>query len=119
MQQMMHIFRKDVRGLAPQIALAVLLLGGFLWSHAGGRSQPTFGGSTLWILVHEYGGVLVVLGWLALIVRVIMEEPQVGDRHFWLTRPYQWKSLLGAKVLFILVFVNLPLFTAQMLFLAT
>jgi hypothetical protein len=36
---------------------------------------------------------------------VIHAEALVGDRRFWLTRPYEWKKLLGAKALFLLVFL--------------
>ena len=36
-----------------------------------------------------------------------------GDRQFWITRPYRWQSLLGAKVRFVLVFLNLPMTVAD------
>jgi hypothetical protein len=45
-----------------------------------------------------------------LIIAVIHEEKLPGDRQYWLTRPYSWKDLLAAKALFVVVFVNLPLF---------
>jgi hypothetical protein len=35
-------------------------------------------------------------------------ENLVGDRQFWVTKPYDWKKLLAAKVLFMLAFVSLP-----------
>jgi hypothetical protein len=47
------------------------------------------------------------------IARVIHAEAIPGHNQFWITRPYRWKSLLGAKILFVLVFVNLPLLAAQ------
>ncbi len=118
MQQMMHIFRKDVRSLLPQIALSLLLLAAYVWSHAGERGRLEYGVFGWFIVFNEYGGFLVVLGWLALVVRSVLEEPLVGDRQFWVTRPYEWKSLLGAKLLFILLFVSLPLLIAQLLLLA-
>ena len=46
--------------------------------------------------------------WL-LIVSAIHEEKVPGDCQYWLTRPYSWKELLAAKVLFVAFFVNLPL----------
>ncbi len=38
--------------------------------------------------------------------------------QFWLTRPYDWRKFLAAKLLFVAVFVGLPFFAAQMLLLA-
>ncbi|MGD0842462.1 MAG: hypothetical protein ABSA32_15025, partial [Candidatus Acidiferrales bacterium] len=56
---------------------------------------------------------LVVIAWMFLIVRVVQGESLVGDRQFWVTRPYEWKKLLVAKFLFFVVFINVPLFIAQ------
>ncbi len=55
---------------------------------------------------------------MLLIARVIHGESLVGDRQFWLTRPYEWKKLLAAKVLFLLVFLYLPFVIAQLALLA-
>ena len=66
------------------------------------------------------GGILKLLipvSWWLLIARVIHAEALVGDRQFWLTRPYEWKKLLGAKALFLVVFLYLPLLIAQCLLL--
>jgi hypothetical protein len=56
---------------------------------------------------------LVMLAWFVLIVRVIQSEALAGDKQFWLTRPYSWKSLLAAKILFLLVFITLPMTIAD------
>ena len=61
--------------------------------------------------------VLIPVSWWLLIARVIHAETLVGDRQFWLTRPYEWKKLLGAKALFLAVFLYLPLLIAQCLLL--
>ena len=61
---------------------------------------------------------LVPISWAFVIVRVIQGESLVGDRQFWITRPYEWKKLLAAKVLFVLVFVNLSLLIADVVLLA-
>jgi hypothetical protein len=53
-----------------------------------------------------------------LIGRLVLGEAIPGDRQFWITRPYRWQSLLGAKLLFIAAFVNLPLFLAHLFILA-
>ena len=49
---------------------------------------------------------------------LIHEEKLVGDRQFWITRPYEWKKLLAAKVLFLIVFLYIPLLLAQCVMLA-
>jgi hypothetical protein len=48
-----------------------------------------------------------------LILRSSYAECLVGDRQFWVTRPYEWKQLLAAKLLFAAAFVNVPLLTLQ------
>lgn len=48
-----------------------------------------------------------------LIGRLVLAEAIPGDRQFWITRPYRWQSLLGAKLLFIAAFVKLPVFLAH------
>jgi hypothetical protein len=96
MRQALHIFRKDIRHLRLEICLVVALAAILAWQHADQWTQVLF------ILAAAY-----------LIARLIQDEPIPGDRQFWITRPYRWKSLLAAKVLFILVFVNLPSLFAQ------
>lgn len=56
---------------------------------------------------------LLPLAWAVLIARVIHAEALPGQNQFWLTRPYSWKSLLAAKMLFVLAFVTLPLMIAD------
>jgi hypothetical protein len=53
-----------------------------------------------------------------MIARLVHAEALPGDRQFWITRPYRWQSLLGAKLLFMLAFVNLPIMLAQWLIVA-
>ncbi len=52
-----------------------------------------------------------------LIALAILEDPLVGDNAFWLTRPYSWCSLLAAKILFVLAFLNLPLLISDIVIL--
>jgi len=61
---------------------------------------------------------LVPVSWWLLIARVIHAERLVGNTQFWLTRPYEWKNLLAAKLLFLLAFLYLPFFIAQCVLLA-
>ena len=42
-----------------------------------------------------------------LLIAAIHEECLPGDRQYWLTRPFTWKSLLLEKLMFTAVFVNL------------
>ena len=60
----------------------------------------------------------IPVAWSFLTVRAIQGESLVGNRQFWLTRPYEWKKLLTAKVLFVVTFVNLPLGITQVFLLA-
>ena len=54
-----------------------------------------------------------------LVIALIHGEGPVGDRQYWLTRPYRWTDLVAAKAMFIVVFVNLPVFLCQCAILAS
>ena len=95
MKQVVHIFRKDVRHLYPEILLVAILAISFSWRDAW------------WV-----DGLLLVAA-AFLMARVIHDETIPGDRQFWITRPYRWTCLAAAKLIFILAFVNVPLFLAQ------
>src|SRR5206468_452542 len=107
--QVLHIFRKDIREFRIEIAAVLLftLLVVFV------SAQP-------WESMQRRGGlgssgddnpisVLLAITWCLLIARVIQAEALPGDRHFWLTRPYERKSLVLSKMLFMAVFINVPL----------
>lgn len=97
MRQALHIFQKDVRYLWGEICLLMALAVIFA------RRPGT-----------QWAEALLAIGAAYMITRLIHAEPIPGDHQFWITRPYRWKSLLAAKVLFILAFVNLPIFLAQL-----
>jgi hypothetical protein len=67
----------------------------------------------------EFLSLLLTLAWWYLIAAAIYGEVVPGDRQFWITRPYSWRSLLGAKVLFVLLFVNIPLLISDCFVLGT
>ncbi len=117
MAQALHIFRKDVRALRAHIGIVLALLAGFTWAHIrlDLTRRPTFDFRGT---VAYYSGVFLVFAWWVLISELIREEALPGQRQFWITRPYSWRQLLAAKVLFVLAFVNAPLLAAQMLLLA-
>jgi hypothetical protein len=125
MKQILHIFAKDVRhlwieiliSLALMVALVITLpvqwFPGMVYGFSVSFS-PRGGFTFLPSLLN----ILVPLSWWILISPLVHEERLVGDRQFWLTRPYQWKCLLAAKTLFVIGFVFLPLFIAQCVMLA-
>lgn len=112
MRQALHIFKKDVRHLWFEIAVAITVVVAFTFTGARRAlwlADPTTNRTAAWTMVL----ILLPLTWWTLIARVIHAEALPGDRQFWITRPYSWKSLLGAKALFILAFINLPMFLAD------
>ena len=117
MRQALHIFKKDVRQLWFEIAIALIVTAAFAF--IGARrgfwlDDPGANRSVAWSMVQ----LMLPLAWWILIARVVYGEILPGDRQFWITRPYRWTSLLGAKLLFIGVFVNLPLLAADVIILA-
>ena len=108
MDQALHIFAKDVRCLYREASLLV----GLAVIFAVWQTVDVHGQEMAWVLELVIATVAAFT-----IVRVIHAESIVGDSQFWVTRPYIWKSLLAAKVLFILAFVNVPVFFAQVVIL--
>jgi hypothetical protein len=128
MKQTLHIFAKDARRFWPEIAISLAITALFAriypnqWlAQAGLYAVSGWGGFAGPPGVQLLAFVLYVLvpvGWWLLIARVVHGENLVGDRQFWVTRPYEWKQLLAAKVLFLFVFLYLPFVTAQLVLLA-
>ena len=118
MNQTQHIFAKDARRFWAEIALSVAItvafvfLGPYEWI---GRYEPQ---DQSLIILAQLLAVLVPVSWWVAVTRVVHEERLVGDTQFWLTRPYVWTSLLAAKVAFVLAFLYVPLFLAQLALLA-
>lgn len=112
MRQALHIFKKDVRHLRLEIILALTVTAVFTFIAARRGfwfDDPGANRGVGWMMAQ----VLLPLAWWILIARVVHAEALPGDRQFWITRPYEWRSLLGAKLLFIAAFVNLPLLVAD------
>lgn len=117
--QIFHIFRKDARHHWPEILVSLLVLAAYTW-YSGRQAGPApffVPGypttSALWIALAGVLPLLLVVAWFFLIFRVVQDESLIGDRQFWVTRPYRWPSLLAAKVLFLVAFVHFPLFVAH------
>lgn len=115
MKQAWHIFQKDVRRLWPSL-LAWLLMVSFLFTwrplefFPDYRNVKAFGGDFLFFAAF--------LGWLVMVAQVIHHEALPGTTQFWLARPYDWRSLLGAKFLFGVLCLHLPLLVLDLACLA-
>jgi len=112
MRQALHIFKKDTRHLRIEILVVSAVIAVF--AYLGAHSHPILNqyASPIDRLSSVYE-LLLPLAWWYLIAAVVQEEPVPGERQFWITRPYSRISLLGAKTLFILMFLNLPMLLAD------
>jgi hypothetical protein len=106
MNQTWHIFKKDFRYLRYDPTLVWLFAAGFAAMHL--RTSHDLSSGAWLPEVFLFMGVAAVIG------RMVLAEAIPGDRQFWITRPYRWKSLLAAKILFLIAFVNLPVFLAHL-----
>jgi len=98
MRQVIHIFKKDIRHHWPEIALSLAIVAVFMayqpriWTDRPMQLRFFRG-------LINFLPVLMILSWVFLIVRLVQGESLVGDRQFWITRPYEWHKLLAAKLL--------------------
>jgi hypothetical protein len=114
MNRAIRIFRKDVAHLRPQILAFVGLLAAF---YADDVFSGDFNGISIVTLDGLILAALPLSCWL-LVTSLIQQEPAVGDRQYWLTRPFNRTDLLAAKALFLVTFVLAPVFVCQALMLA-
>lgn len=124
MKQVLHIFKKDAQQFWPEIAVSLAIAAALVWvlpMQWNGPAETVWGGNNnrmMSVMMIGRGlSVLLVISWVMLTMRAVHAEGLVGDRQFWLTRPYEWKSLLAAKALFVGAFVVVPLAIAQCLLL--
>jgi hypothetical protein len=108
MKQALHIFLKDMRRAWPYAAIVLAITAAL--AYLTPKYTPVFGlgGSRLNGTVNILQFLLPVAWWFT-IAHVVHGEALVGDRQFWVTRPYSWRSLFLAKVLFCAVFLSVPL----------
>ncbi|MGD0893836.1 MAG: hypothetical protein ABR923_20125 [Terracidiphilus sp.] len=127
MSQILHIFLKDTRRFWAEISLSVAITAAFAWIYpqqwlSADHIQGAMGNrGVVGYQIQIIGGFLFVfvpISWGLLIVRSVHAESLVGDRQFWLTRPYEWPKLLAAKLLFLFTFLYIPIFLAQSAMLA-
>ena len=105
MRQAIHIFRKDVGHCWPYIAAMLSLTALHAWQASVDLPMP--GSYSLLSNDSALSLLLMIVWWLA-IGAAVHGESLVGERQFWTTRPYSWKSLLAAKLLFATVFMAVP-----------
>ncbi len=116
MEQILRIFRKDIRHLWPSILIVLALVA----VHAAfdARNSPIGHGPERIDSISTLLNMLLPLAIWFLIAQVIFQEAIPGKQQFWLTRPYYWGKLLGSKVLFVAVFISVPLFLSDCYILA-
>jgi hypothetical protein len=98
-----HIFRKDIRRLWWETLVATGALA--YLAHMDANRMDYLPGPMEGLM-----NLVVPAAWAFLIAMLVHQESLVGDRQFWLTRPYPRGSLLAAKLFFVLCFVHLPSF---------
>ena len=114
MKQILHIFRKDTRCFWLEILASFTALAIYVVHYPARWNVVQYPSSYQQLNDNSMMYVFVVAWWL-LIARVIHAESLVGERQFWITRPYEWKSLMVAKALFVGVWIYVPFVIAQML----
>ena len=113
--QSLHILRKDLTHLWPETLIVVGLFVAFAWASPSrwtGSARIEIVG-LIGILAIFLKAFLMPVSWLVLVSRLIHDEPLVGDRQFWTSRPYHWLSLLAAKLLYLVIFLYLPFLLMQ------
>src|SRR5580658_2822563 len=99
-----HIFRKDARLLWPMAALvAALHVCAAIPHHLidqGSRSMQL-------VVMGELLSALALLGMAVFIVVAMQQDPVPGARQDWLVRPIRRLDLVLAKLLFVLLMVQL------------
>ena len=110
--QPLHIFRKDLMHLWPETAAVIALFIAFAASAPSRWAGTEYAGFV--VLLAVLLKVLMPISWVVLITRLIHDEPLVGDRQFWTSRPYHWAQLFAAKILYVVAFILLPFLIMQM-----
>ena len=124
LQQISHILKKDVRQRWPELAgvlaLTVLMTVSMIDDWMQGPPGSWSGVEIASYLLGAFEPIIVpmlVVVWCVSIARTVHGESLPGRDQLWLTRPYDRTSLLLAKLLYVLLFVHLPLVVAQVVIL--
>jgi hypothetical protein len=117
MQQILNIFKKDVRRHWPEILISLALLGLYakLMTHSADYYGMMVPNHIPWAEISAGTlAYLMIIFWIFLTIRVVQGERLVGDTQWWITKPYEWWKLLAAKEVFLLAFIGAPLFLVQL-----
>jgi hypothetical protein len=122
MKQILAIFRKDARHFWVEILISLALEAALVVLYPRQWRNPSIHGTISYSFMGLFSSpdaftslliVLIPISWWVLLARLIHDERLVGHTQFWVTRPYQWPLLLGAKLLFVGTFVYLPFVIVQ------
>jgi hypothetical protein len=111
MRQTLHIFRKDVQHFWPYAAVVLALTATLACLDP--HTTPFYRPWSVDYIVDTIHWLVLPLAWWFTIAAVVHDETPAGDRQFWITRPYSWKSVVAAKTLFVLVFLMAPYFVTD------
>ncbi|MGB7742957.1 MAG: hypothetical protein WBL41_09385 [Terracidiphilus sp.] len=106
MRLILHILAKDLRRHRWELLLYVFACAAWAWQMA----KPV---ELDWLRQKELVPILFFGMWFILVIRAVQGESLVGDREFWMTRPYRWSQLIAAKALFLVLCLNGPFIIAQ------
>jgi hypothetical protein len=110
--QPLHILQKDLRHLLPETLVTLFFFVAYAFTASYDATSSDFG-PVIIKLVELLLTILMPITWAVVISRLIQDEPLVGDRQFWTSRPYHWASLMASKALFLLLFLYLPFLSMQ------
>ena len=118
MNQVGLVFRKDVHHLWRELAVyvAVLVCFAVMVPQTRPGRFPAEESVSIFVTVLQ---ILMGLSMVVLIARAVQADNPTGDSQFWVTRPYRWNALLGAKLLFVVVCVAMPYVVMQWVLLWT
>jgi len=115
MDRVLPLVKKDLKHLWPQIVFFWGMMATAVFFPVGGSSAGMTVGfevrsvwSVLWLIV-----VLSPIACWSLVIAIVHEDRVIGDRQYWLTRPFTWRDLVAAKLLLIVCAINFPLLLLQ------
>jgi len=106
MKQVRLVFWKDVRHLWRHLCVYAALLAAYAWVTP--QTWPGGAPSSFLGVFATLLKILLMASQFVLITSAVHADRLVGEQQFWITRPYDWRSLLGAKFLFVVACVALP-----------
>jgi hypothetical protein len=107
MRQAIHIFFKDTRFSVAYIAICLGIVATL--AILTPRWMPWYSPTIIQLnYTVDILQMLLPVAWWFTSAHIVQREGLVGDRRFWLTRPYS-RSLLLAKGLFCIVFLTVPM----------